>query len=173
MPMKLIIGLAKKIGQPEFGSLGAVCQIELELPKATLSEDMDAFHRQARHLYAACNQAIAEELARQQNQAGGNGNGKTNGHAANGHSSPPMPPAPNGNGSSIRRASQKQIEYVNQLAGRIKGLGVRRLEALVQKMFAKPLVEMTSLDASGLIDALKSIKAGQIDLEAVLGEPAA
>ena len=50
----------------------------------------------------------------------------------------------------------------------MSGLGIRRLDELTNKMFSKPVTELTTLDASGLIDMLKQLKAGDIEVAAAL-----
>ncbi len=188
MPLRLNIGLSKKLGLPDYGSLGASCNVDIELDAALLQTDPEAFQRHARNAYDACRRAVQEELARHQattattpasNPAvtnvtvGGNATGNGNGHNGNGHTAHGN--GQNGNGTNGNGrgnghpASEKQMTYVRQLAGHIKGLGVRRLEALANKMFCKPVASLTSLEASGLIDSLKAIKAGEIDLDTVLG----
>jgi len=41
---------------------------------------------------------------------------------------------------------------------------VRGLETLATTMFNKPVAELSTLDGSDLIDALKAIKAGEVKL---------
>jgi nucleotidyltransferase/DNA polymerase involved in DNA repair len=60
------------------------------------------------------------------------------------------------------------MDFANQLARQIKGIGLRRLEELVATMFHKPIADLSSLDASALIDTLKAIKEGRVELEAAL-----
>ena len=167
MPLKLNVGVNKKIGLPDYGSLGTSCNVEVEVDSGLIFDDLDAFQQKVQQAYVACAQAVNDELARQQpavsqtqvasrtDTGSGTPVGTTNG---NGHR----------NGSNGGGASQKQLNYANQLAGQIKGLGMRRLEALANKMFGKPIAGMSSLDASGLIDTLKAIKEGRLDLKAAL-----
>ena len=173
MPLKLNVGVNKKVGLPHYGSLGTSCHVEVEVDSGLIFDDLDAFHQKVRRAYVACAQAVNDELARQQGSAGrteaqapspfrtgpassaaaANANGHGNGHRT---------------GSCCGGASQKQLHYVNQLAGEIPGLGVRRLEALANKMFGKPIAGLSSLDASSLIDTLKAIRDGRLDLDTAL-----
>ena len=166
MPLTLNVGVSKKIGLPDYGSLGASCNVAVELNSTMLFDDLDGFHRHVRQAYVACQQAVNDELARQQQQQPS--------ASPSSHDQRDTPPratntSRNGNGASNgHRASEKQTSYIQQLARQIRGLGVRRLETLCNTMFDKPLADLSSLDASGLIDTLKAIKSGEIDLDTAL-----
>ena len=160
MPLRLNCGVSKKVGQPDFGSLGACCNVDIELDGSLLSSDPEAFHRRVRQVFSECRRAVNDELAQHGEPADDLqcasavstpvGNGR-NGNAANGH-----------------HASQKQLDYIDQLARQVRGLGVRRLDALANKMFDKPIASLSSLEASGVIDCIKAIKDGSVNLEDAL-----
>jgi hypothetical protein len=155
MPLKLNVGLSRKIGQPDYGSLGASCHLEVELDQSLVFHDLDGLHERIKNVFAACRQAVSDELASSETC---HVNGSS--QAAVGE---PCKDSSNGH-----RVTQKQLEYAQQLAGQIRGLGIRRLDGLAQWMFSKPLADLSSLEASGLIDVLKDIKAGKVDLAAVI-----
>ena len=161
MPLRLNVGLSKKIGLPDYGSLGASANLELELDSGAIG-DPDRLRQQVRHLFGLAKASVEEELNQQQAvlpNAGGNGHGRdphTNGNG-NGHS------ASNGNSSprrsNGRTATQSQIRAIKAIANRqrldlgpqLEHFGVRAVEDLgIQQ-------------ASELIDELKAQPAGMGD----------
>ena len=140
MPLKLNVGLAQKVGQPDYGSLGASCHVEVELDGSLLQQDLDGFHRHVRNAFIACRQAVADELDR-----------RTHGESkqapnSNGHS---------GNGSrrtNGRQATASQIRALFAIASRER----IDLPQLVRERFQVDRAEDLWLrDASTLIDDLK------------------
>lgn len=61
--LKLNVGSNRKVGLPDYGSAGASCNLEVEL-EAGLFHDLDGLHKVIKRAYAACNQAVQDELAR-------------------------------------------------------------------------------------------------------------
>jgi hypothetical protein len=61
MPLKLTVGLARKVGQPHYGSLGASCGVEVELENSLLGGDPDAFRARVRDAFVACRRAVELE----------------------------------------------------------------------------------------------------------------
>src|SRR5438874_385962 len=66
VPMRLNVGVSRKVGLPDYGSVGASCNIEMELDAGLLERDLDGFHAQVRGVYVAAHQAVHDELARLQ-----------------------------------------------------------------------------------------------------------
>ena len=43
MPLKLNVGISKKIGLPDYGSLGTTCNVEVEVDGRLIFDDLDGF----------------------------------------------------------------------------------------------------------------------------------
>jgi hypothetical protein len=185
MPLTLNVGISKKRGLPDYGSVGAICDVTFELDASLLTQDLDGFQRQVHHAYVACAQAVNDELARHKpnRPARGNGRGGSSHRPSRGEGSSGQG---NGHGAAVdskdnangnangggQRASESQYRYVSRLARGIDGLCGQGLETLVGRMFGKPLADLSSLDASRLIDELRAHREGRLSLVAVLDNPA-
>lgn len=142
MPLKLHVGLTKKLGLPNYSSVGATCQLEVELAGDLLLQDPEALQEQVQQAYGACQQAVQTELNRQVDGA------------ARAHISTPLPQATDLTPvEPVRRATPAQVRAVQVLAER-QQLDLERF--LRERFEVTTVTALTLSQASALIDELKS-----------------
>jgi hypothetical protein len=157
MPLKLNVGVTKKLGLPEYSSVGASCHIELELDARLLETDLDSFQKEVRDVYIACSQAVNDELARHQVSLA---SPPSNGHAApaSGHapevgSGRTTPRSQGPRGRSRKPATSSQVHALVAIARAQHA----DLEGILRAEYAVTRPEDLSLpEASQLIDQLKA-----------------
>jgi hypothetical protein len=164
MPLKLSVGLSRKQGLPNFGSVGATCLVEVELPSDALKEDA-GFFEQAEKALDACRTVVEWELARQTSI------GSPSTHSAlpfteGQHSPSPrfsrqLPPphssgaseAPTGRDRPTNRpATPRQLQAIERLSLR---MGANPGDWLHERIGDTPPHCLSLLEASALIDELQ------------------
>jgi hypothetical protein len=165
MPLKLSVGVNRKLGLPHFSSVGASCGLELELDATLLERDLEGFHSQVRRAYLAAHQAVHDELARLQttgdSAAGGSSRelatvSTRNGHH-HAHDNGSSPRAPVERPRIHRPATHSQVRAIQSIARR-QDADLSRL--LREKFEAERPEDLTIRQASTLIDLLKNSGSG-------------
>ena len=157
MPLKLNVGLSRKIGEANYGSRGASVNLEFELDSAIVGEP-ERLQDRIRQMFQLAKQSIDEELHIAAPTATPAGNNNTADDHGRRHT--PTRSAPNGNGHS--RGSQRGASTPPATASQARALCAiaksQRLDlaALLRERFQLEQAEGLSIaEASALIDELK------------------
>lgn len=145
MPLKLNVGLSRKVGEANFGSRGASINVEVEVESA-LGNEPAKLKERLRQIFGLVRDALAEEL---------NGKGSGNGVAANnGHNHQAQAPAAGGNTAAAPKpATQSQLRAIAAIARR---LSLNLNELLRNRFRVRQPQDLSIKQASELIDLLKT-----------------
>ena len=131
MPLKINVGLSRKIGEPNYSSRGGNVHFEAEV-EATLVRDPEELHQRIRDLFGLAEAALEEQLTPTPLEEATS--------LANGRLGPP-------------RATPRQLALIQRLAARPD----EDLEALLIDVFDTESCEhLSRREASRLIDILQA-----------------
>ena len=157
MPLKLNVGVSRKVGMPDYGSIGASCNLELEMDSGQLGRDLNGFQARVRDAYVAAHQAVHDELARLQAPVDTSAERPSPNPARNGHA------REDGNGSPARLQRERPRIRKPATPSQVKAiLAIARrqnadLGGLLQQEYQVERPEdLTIRQASDLIDVLKA-----------------
>jgi hypothetical protein len=153
--LKLNVGTNRKIGQPDFGSAGASCNLELD---TALFQDLEGLQQVVRRAYAACNQAVQDELTRIAGDTCKNTQPQEvievrTSPAISGATVTRIPAAQFSNQPSPRPATASQVKAIRAIAARRK---IDLVGMLRERFGLTTADELGIRQASNLIDELKS-----------------
>jgi hypothetical protein len=155
--LRLNVGTNRKVGQPDYGSAGASCNLELELDTA-LFRDRDGLQQVVKQAFAACNQAVNDELARLTHHDDSHTQPQEiievcTSPAISGAPVTRIPAAQFSNQPSPRPATASQVKAIRAIAARRK----IDLVCLLRERFGLATADQLGIrEASNLIDELKS-----------------
>lgn len=145
MPVRINVGLSKKVGQQNFGSLGAVCNVEFEIDGGYDNGSTDRFQDAVRRAYAACREAVESELAAHDQSSKPQLEGQHQAPATNRI-------ANQSSGSKARGATTSQVRAIHAIANRS---GIDLPGILSQFNVSRP-DDLSIGHASLVIDQLKN-----------------
>jgi hypothetical protein len=152
MTIKINVGVNKKIGLPDYGSAGGHCNIEIEADNSIL-DNADQFLQRVNDAYEVARQSVEAELAHHRP-------GQSPGSSSAGQSRREPENRSESSSSDTRYvASAKQLDFIWQLSKAVK-LDKRRLEKYCDAKFGKASSQLSSKEASQLIQDLKAAKDG-------------
>ena len=147
MPVKVNIGLSKKVGLPDYGSLGASAHVEFELDGGYDNGSTNKFQDAVRRAYAACRESVESELSAQESDSKPQRAGQHQLPATHRHANQSNPR------TQTRGATSSQVRAIHAIANRN---GVALAGVLSQFDVSRP-DDLSVRDASTVIDQLKTL----------------
>lgn len=148
MTTRLNVGVTRKVGQPNFGSTCATCQLEVEIDNTLMMGDADTLTERIRRTFDICRREVEHELS-QQSVMPVKSPETVNGHAVVRNGSAPSKPA----SSRSRPATDAQIRAIHAIASKAN---VRLASELDAEFGVASPQSLTLQQASKLIEQLKS-----------------
>ena len=162
MTIKINVGVNKKIGLPDYGSAGSLCNIEIEADNSIL-DNADRFLQRVKDAYKIARQSVDAELDHHRPSGAG---ANTKAEPVQQRQEYRSDNSGGNTGSNRYVASAKQQNFIASLVKAVKGLDWKTLDRYCSVQFGKNTSQLTPKEASALIDDLQAAKVGRKEIAA-------